>query len=94
MVTLGELVVDVAVTDDGARDQLGKQRHVGAEGHVIPLCVGVPSVEINGIGHDLEGVEGDAHGERQPLNGLQNRGQPGDQGKIFNKEELAISLFI
>ena len=66
-----ELVVHVPIADDGARNELGEQRHVCSEGDIASLGVGGASVQINGVGHDLEGVEADTNGEGQPLDGLQ-----------------------
>ena len=45
MLTADELVVHVAVADDGARDELGEQGHVSAEGDVAPLGVGLAPVK-------------------------------------------------
>jgi hypothetical protein len=41
----------------------GKQGHEGAEADVIPLHPGVGPVDIDGIGHGLEGIERDADGQ-------------------------------
>ena len=81
-----ELIVHVPIADDGARDELGEQGHVGAKGDVASLGVSGASVQVDGVGHDLEGVEADADGEGQPFDGLQHSRQRGDHRQVLNDE--------
>ena len=55
----------IGIADDGACDQLGKQRHIRAEGDEVFLGPGLSPVHIHGIAHALEGIEADADGQRQ-----------------------------
>ena len=54
------------VADDGARDELGKEGDIGAEGDHVFLHRGVPAVDVDRIAHGLEGVKADADGQHQP----------------------------
>ena len=58
-----ELIGYVAVADDGTRDQLRKQRDVGAEVDEALRDGRVVAVDVDDVGHRLEGVERDADGQ-------------------------------
>ena len=64
----------MGVADDGACDQLGKQRHIRAEGDQVPLRRHTAPVDIHDIAQALEGIEADAHRQSQPEHW---QGQPG-----------------
>ena len=81
-----ELVIHIPIADDGARYELGEEGDVSAEGNVASLGVGASAVEVDGIGHDLEGVEADADGEGQPVDGLDDSRQRRDEREIFQNE--------
>ena len=81
-----ELVVDILVADDGSRDELGEEGHEGAEFDEVLLHAPVPPVHVDGIAHGLEGVEGNADGERQPKRG---DGDAGDAAEGL-REEIEI----
>ena len=57
------------VLDDGAGDQLGEQGDEGAEGDDVLLHRRILAVDVNGIGHGLEGVERDADRQRDAEEG-------------------------
>ncbi len=59
LTTVIELIGDVLIADDRARDQLRKQRYIGAEGDDVLLHRRVTAIDVDRIGHRLEGVEAD-----------------------------------
>ena len=65
VVTVFQLLVQILVLQDGAGDQLGEQGDEGAEGDDVALGAGVTAVDVDGVAHGLEGVEGDADGQLQ-----------------------------
>ena len=68
------LIRHVLIADNGTGDELGEQRHIGAERDHIALHTGFLPVYVDDIGHDLEGVERDTDRE-----GDQRGGQVGEQ---------------
>ena len=50
------------IADDGARHQLGKQRHVQRHIQGVPLGRDGPTVHIQHVAHGLEGEKGNADG--------------------------------
>ena len=58
-----KLIVHVLIAHDGARDKLGEQGYVRAEGRHVSLHLRVAAVDVYGIGHGLEGIEGDTDGQ-------------------------------
>ena len=66
---MGQLVGNGGVTDDRPGNQLGKQGDIGAKIDDVPLGLDLSTVYINGVGHGLEGVKGDANGQRQAQQG-------------------------
>ena len=71
---LVDLVPQVLVFDDGSGNQLGKQGDKGAEVEDVPLSTGVSPVDVDGVAHGLEGVEGDADGQMDPQ--YRHEGEP------------------
>ena len=55
----------IVVADDGPRHQLREHADVGGVVDIAFLHFGVAAVKVDGVGHALEGVEGDADGQRQ-----------------------------
>ncbi len=49
MFTGDKLIVNITVSDDGARNKLGEECYVGTERHEITLNCGVSTIKINGI---------------------------------------------
>ena len=60
LLPLPELVGDVPIADDRPRDQLRKQRHIGAEREGVDLHLNRVPVHVDHIAHALENIEGDA----------------------------------
>ena len=78
-----QLIVQVLVLDDGTGDELREEGDKGAEGNDVLLAPGVPSVDVDGIAHGLEGVEGDADGQAD----IQHRHEAQtDGGERFGQE--------
>ena len=79
------------VADDGARDELGKQGHVGAEGNGIFLHRRVLAVDVDGVAHGLEGVKADAdgQGQAQRRQGEPRQGVdvPGDKIPVLEEDQ-------
>ena len=63
---LAQLVVQIAVLQDRAGDELREERHERAERHEVSLRARLAAVEVYGVGHGLEGVKRYADGQRQP----------------------------
>ena len=82
-----QLLVDVGVKDDGTGDQLGEQHHEGTEVDEVMLGLDLAAVNVDGVGHDLEGVEADAQRQSQP--GQQGDGGP-EQGVDVAQEEVCV----
>ena len=57
------------ILDDGPGDELGEQRHIGAEVHDVPLGRHHTAVHVDGVAHGLERVERDADGQQQSQRG-------------------------
>ena len=74
------------VADDGARDELGKEGDIGAEGDHVFLHRGVPAVDVDGIAHGLEGVKADADGQGQS----QHRDGKPCQGIYIDSDEIPV----
>ncbi len=55
----------IPVLHDGPGDELGEHGHVHPEVQEVPLHLSLAPVHIDGVGHGLEGVEGDADGQPQ-----------------------------
>ena len=81
-----ELTVNVAVFDDRSRYKLWKKRNVGSEIDIIALKLGLAEVKIDGVGYDLEGIEGYPDGERKPRNGRKRGKERGYASQIFNEK--------
>ena len=54
-----QLIGDVLIADDRAGDQLREQRYIGAEGDDVLLHRRFSAIDIDGVGHRLEGIEAD-----------------------------------
>ena len=65
MIAARQLLVHVAISHDRARDELWKQRHVGAKRDGIALCVHLAAIDVDDIGKRLEGIKRNTDGERQ-----------------------------
>ena len=63
-----QLVVQILIFDDGAGDELGEQCHEGAEANDAFLRLRIAPVDIDGVAHGLEGIEGNSDGQRDPQN--------------------------
>ena len=91
MGTVVDLIPQVLVFDNGARDELWKQGDERTEVDEIFLYPGVAAVHVDGIAHGLEGVEGDADGQAQTQPGHEGQpdgGQaPGHKVPVFEKEQ-------
>ena len=61
----GDLPCHVGVAHDGARHQLVVHRQVEQVIDGVGLRPGVPAVDVDDVGDRLEGVEGDADGQRE-----------------------------
>ena len=61
---LAQLVVNVLVLDNGAGNQLGKQGDKGAEVDDVFLGARIAAVHVDGVRHGLEGIKGNADGQR------------------------------
>ncbi len=61
-----QLAVHILIFDDRSGNQLGEQRDKSAKGGDILLRAGVAPVHVDGIGHGLKGIEGDANGQAEP----------------------------
>ena len=79
---LVDLIPQVLIFDDGSGNELRKQGDEGAEVDDGPLSPGVAPVDVDGVAHGLEGVEGDADGQMDAqhrhegqAHGLQRTGQ-------------------
>ena len=62
-----DLIGDGLIADDGAGNQLRKERDVKADVLGTDLGLGAAPVDVNYIGHGLKGKEGDAQGEGNVL---------------------------
>ena len=69
-----QLLVDILVPDNGAGDELGEQGDVGGKVNQVMRGRAVIPIDINEIGHRLEGVEGNPDGQRNVH--LRQGGQP------------------
>ena len=91
VISVVDLVVQVLVFDDGAGDELRKEGHKGTKADDTSLGSGVSTVDINGIAHGLEGIEGDADGKAQPQyrhKPKTNSGQAsGDKVPVFEEKQ-------
>ena len=91
VVPVVDLISQLLILDDRPGDELGEQGDEGAEIDEIPLDRCVTPVDVDGIGHGLEGVERDADGQAQAQNGHEgqpNGGQaPGDKVPVLEKEK-------
>ncbi len=63
-----QLVGDVPVLHDGARNELREHDHIGTKVDDVALGLHVPAVDVDGVGEGLEGVEADA--QRQGADAL------------------------
>ena len=88
---LVDLIPQVLIFDDGSGDQLGEQGDEGAEVDDGPLSPGVAPVDVDGVAHGLEGVEGDADGEGQAQGGHEadthRPERAGDKVPVLKEEE-------
>ena len=78
-----DLVPQVLVFNDGTGNQLREQGHKSAEVEDVPLGPGVPPVDVDGVAHGLEGVEGDADGQGE------TDGLPPGHGQIVDHRQEA-----
>ena len=62
---LVDLIPQVLVLDDGSGDELGEEGDKGAEVEDVPLGTGISPVDVDGVAHGLEGVEGDTDGQME-----------------------------
>ena len=83
-----QLVGDIAVFDDGARDELREHDHVGAEVDDIALRLHIPAVDVDGVGQGLEGVEADA--QRQGADALDLGKAGAQQGIDAAQNEVCV----
>ena len=83
MGTFVQLPGHIDITNNGAGDQLGKQRHISAEADGVLLGRNMAPVYIDGIAEALEGIEADAHRQRQPQQG---HTKSGDSVERINEE--------
>ena len=63
MFSFGQLGIHILVTHNGAGDELGKKRHIGAQRQNVLLGFGIFPVHIDHIGKNLKSIEGDADGQ-------------------------------
>ena len=78
-----QLLGDGDIAHDGTGDELREHGHIAAKGDDVMLHRALPAVDVDGIGHGLEGIEGDADGQRdlghvnrqpqQVINGLHSK---------------------
>lgn len=66
---------DGLIADDGAGDELWETRDVHAEKQYVSLCGNLPSVNVDDVGKRLQGVKGDANGEREVEVRCEHRGK-------------------
>ena len=71
------------VLDDRPRNELGEHGDKGAEVHNVPLDRRIPTVDVDGIAHGLEGKEGNTDGQGNPQLRYLDAGK---QGKIGGQE--------
>ena len=83
--SVGELLVHVAVADDGTGNELREERDIGSEGNDTALHPRVAAVHVDRVGHDLEGVERNPDRQLQPFDRLQPA-EARDERKILNEE--------
>ena len=83
-----QLAGDIAVFDDGARDELREHDHVGAEVDDIALRLHIPAVDVDGVGQGLEGVEADA--QRQGADALDLGKAGAQQGIDAAQDEVCV----
>src|SRR5699024_3407353 len=62
---VGHLVSQLFVLDNGTGNELGEEGNEGTEADNAFLHLRVSTVDVHRVGHGLEGVEGDADGQRQ-----------------------------
>ena len=68
-----QLFLNVHVPDDGPRDELGEHGHVGPKEEGAFLGFGLAPVNVDHVGHDLKGEEGDADGQTDSYGLLRKR---------------------
>ena len=83
--TLDKLIVNISVSYDRACDKLREQCDVCTERHEITLYPRLTAIQIDGIRHYLEGIEGYTNGKRKAFDRLKE-GQEGNERKILYKE--------
>ena len=62
---LPDLLEEMVGSDDTSSDQLWEEGSIGCEIHKGGIGRVFSTVHVNGIGHRLEGVERDAHGQQE-----------------------------
>ena len=67
-----QLLVDVAVADDGTRDALMEQGGIQEQEPELLLRLHLTPVDVDDVGNELEGVEGDTDGQGDGGNDLGN----------------------
>ena len=86
-----ELVRNVLVAHDGARDELREERDKGAEADIVALHVRVAAVDVYRVGHRLEGIERDAYrqgdAQRLDVDKRQEAKRLGDEVVVLEKAE-------
>ena len=83
-----QLIGHVLIPDDRPGDELREQRHIGAKGNNTALYAGFFPIDVDHIGHDLEGIERDPDGE-----GDQRGRQVGEQGDTLQNAGHKTGVF-
>ena len=78
-----DLSAYVRITDDRTCNELGEHRDVEQELIEGVLNIGIPAVNVDGVGQRLEGVERNADGEG---NAPHREVDTGQSGEVFNEE--------
>ena len=104
-----QLVGHVLVAHDGTGDELRKERDESTEADIVALYVRIAAVDVDGVAHGLEGVEGDADGQGYAQGLDVQEGQQAqrlcdevvilekaEQGKIYHnvQNEDSLGLFL
>ena len=85
---VGQLVVHILVFDDGAGDQLGEEGDERAKTDQVLLGMYIAPIDVDGVGHGLEGVERDADGQAD-AQGMEEI-QSGEQGGQIRHDKIVI----
>ena len=64
---LVQLPLHIRIPDDGPGNQLGEHGYIGAEVYNAFLYMNLAAVQVDTVGHALEGVEGNTDGQCRPL---------------------------